>query len=159
MVKLSKKTYKNLVALESTFNSREEFISLVCEQTNVTIWNNIPPRNGGIPITISQFKNGWIDVLFKKNTWQLTNWGANALSSTYMYYDMQHKNDSDSSITGKILLGLDRFIKGPWYIRNNSLRIWNQDKHFEIQLLDCDFARFVDFNNPQPQKTFYQNCS
>lgn len=156
MTKLSKKTYKNLIELESIFNTKEEFISFVCSPTNITNWNNIPPRNGGIPIIVSQFKNGWIDVLFKSNTWQLTNWGSNALSSTYVYYNMQHNNDPNSTITGKILVGLDRFIKGPWHIYNNSLRIWDQDKHFEIQLLDCDFSRFIDFSNPQSQKTFYQ---
>lgn len=148
MAKLSRKIYKNLITLESTFNSKNEFISVICNDANINDWNNISPRNGGTYIDISKYKNGWEDVMFRKNTWQITPWGFNALSSTYTYYDMLHNNDENPAITGKILVGLDRFVNGPWYIHYNSLRIWDQDKHFEIQLLDCDLSRFIDFSKP-----------
>lgn len=137
MSKLSKKIYNNLINLEDTFNSKFEFVETVCNLPNIKNWN--------IPIS---HPSEWIDIMFKKNTWQLTDWGAKFLSSTYTYYDLQNKNNENiACLTGKILVGMDRIMNGPWYIHTyNIVRIWDQNKHFELQLLHCDFARYVDFN-------------
>jgi predicted secreted protein len=150
MPKLSKKIHKNELVLEYPFKSKEEFFSTVCTANNISSWSTIsttyPSKNNSFYIDFTDKDLNLSETFFKRKTWQLTTWGGIVLSRTYMYYDIEHRSDSNSIITGKILIGIDRVINGPWHIYNNYIRIWDQDKHFEIQLFDCDIARFVDFN-------------
>lgn len=149
MARLSQKNHKNLIDLEGDFNTREEFVSLVCNPSNTAKWLASSKTGPTVPhYPCYTDPCSWMDIMFRKNTWQLTTWAATALSTTYIYYDVVHHIDSDQTITGKILLGMDRVMNGPWYIYSSNVRVWNQDKHFEFQMFDCDLTRFIDFNNP-----------
>lgn len=151
MVKLSPKIPKNLIDLTSSFTTREEFLIIICNTKNVSTWLNLPNKSASTsPIrtlvnkTIDSKK--WDEIMFKKHTWQLTLWGAVALSSVYIYYDVQNEISPNIELSGKVLIGMNRILKGPWYPHHSSIRIWNQDAHFELKLLDGDFSRFLDLN-------------
>ena len=150
MARLSQKILKNLIDLDFEFTSREEFTSLICSPLNISKWKKFPCGFdiNGIPLYIANPVNNdeWMNLLFKKHSWQLTTWGAISLSHTYIYYNVQHQSSSDITITGKILLGMNRIINGPWHIHHNNIRIWNQNSHFELQMFDGDVNRFIDFN-------------
>lgn len=152
MAKLSQNTPNNLIDLASSFTTREEFLIIACDVRNVSTWINLPNKSSSTSLVRTLANKAidptqWDEIIFKRNTWQLTLWGAVALSSVYTYYDVQNEIAPKSELTGKILIGMNRILKGPWYPHHSSIRLWNQVAHFELKMFDGDFNGFVDFNS------------
>ena len=87
--------------------------------------------------------DGFVRILFMKNSWQLTSWGAVAMISVCQSWTLEH--DDNAVINGRILLNMGKIIKSPWYNRGRHVYVWNQGVHFEMQMFDGSIRRFVDF--------------
>lgn len=152
MVRLSQKNRKNLIELEGVFSNREEFVSIICTSHNIQYWRKIPyseDKYGNSKVVDPYISNKEkLEIFFRPYSWQLSLWGAISLSSTYTTYITTRPIEIDTIITGKILIGMNRIVKGPWYIHQNRIHVWNQDSHFELQMFDGDINRFLDFNKP-----------
>lgn len=91
---------------------------------------------------------GWLANLFVQNGWQLTMFGAVLLSSTYKHWTI--RNDANASVTGRVIVNMNRLIHGPWYTHHNTkIMVWDQFLHFELAMFDGNLHRFVDFKAPR----------
>lgn len=80
--------------------------------------------------------------IFANNGWRLSADGFLFLSLYYKYYTYKC---SDFKLTGKIILGLDRSVNGPWFIRGKQVSFFDQNVYFELSLFNGDLDKFVDF--------------
>jgi hypothetical protein len=87
------------------------------------------------------------DMLFMKNSWQLTSIGAAIMSMIFKRWECAH--DENAVMTGRVLLGMSKAIKVPWYNRGRHVYIWNEGIHFELQLLEGSLRRFIEFRQPK----------
>lgn len=79
--------------------------------------------------------------IFANHGWRLSATGFSFLSLYYTYYTYS----SDFKLTGKIILGMDRSIKGPWFIRGKQVSFFDQNTYFELSMFNGDLDKFVDF--------------
>lgn len=89
-------------------------------------------------ITPNKLRN----CLFLNNGWRLSNLGYNFLTLYYQHYTC---NSENLKLTGKIILGMDKAIKGPWFIQGKKLVIFDQTAHFELQMVGNNLDNFVNF--------------
>lgn len=82
------------------------------------------------------------NCLFLNNGWRLSTLGYNFLTLYYQHYTC---NSENLKLTGKIILGLDRSINGPWFVRGKKLVIFDQTAYFELQMVGNNLDNFVNF--------------
>lgn len=83
--------------------------------------------------------------LFVNKGWRLTRNGADVISANYKHYTSI--NENNKILTGKILLNLDHCIGGPWFLRGNSISVFDSQVHFEIQMVNGNINDFVDLKS------------
>ena len=92
----------------------------------------IPPT---MPETVKKY-------LFFGRSWRLNAAGKKTFSKYFNEYEL---NNTHGMLTGKILIKMDDCCNGPYYITNNKITVFNISTYFELQLLDGDLNKFVDF--------------
>ena len=138
MARLSKKNLKDLSLLPEGWQTREELLSMLLDDPRV-VESGRQNQAGMLPEGV----DGFVRILFMKNSWQLTSWGAVAMISVCQSWTLEH--DDNAVINGRILLNMGKIIKSPWYNRGRHVYVWNQGVHFEMQMFDGSIRRFVDF--------------
>jgi len=73
--------------------------------------------------------------------------GALLLGRTYKHWTIH--NSANASMTGRVIVGMNRLIHGPWHAHNTTITVWDQFLHFELAMFDGDLHRFVDFKAPR----------
>lgn len=70
------------------------------------------------------------------------------LSSIFQAYVT--KNEENTVITGKVLLGMDKCCKSPWNLNGKTVTVFDPTIHLEIQIVGGKVADFIDFKLPTP---------
>ena len=100
-------------------------------------------------LSVLQFDNIPLEqtrkLLFVNSGWRLTNEGYKILSKLYMTYESI--NPVNDILTGKIILKMDNCVNSPWFVRGKKLIVFDQIVHFELQMVDGDMSRYVDFKS------------
>ena len=133
MVRLSKKTQQDLNDLPLGWSSRAELINHLIEGQN----------DDAVVREIRQN----LSKIFVGTSWQLSSFGCAVISGLYKTY--VSNNDNNARMTGRILMSLGGIIRGPWYVYNRSIFVWDQNTHFELSMFDGDLHRFVEFHSPK----------
>ena len=81
--------------------------------------------------------------LFVNQGWRLTPTGTNTFKSRYNLYKSQHKDNE--IMTGRVLLGMDNAIKGPWAYHGITIVVFDQITHFELEMVGGSAKSFVEF--------------
>jgi hypothetical protein len=141
MARLLRKIPKDLNELPVGWQTKEDLVSLLFEDHfTQKIWRDHYPDQA-LPTVDAAAK-----ILFMKNTWQLTTFGASVLVRAYKSWCVEHQNNT--IINGKILINMSRIIQGPWYNRALHTYVWDETTHFTMQMFDGDIKSFVDFHLP-----------
>lgn len=87
-------------------------------------------------------------ALFSTSGWRLTKTGAELLSTIFQPYVT--KNDENTIVTGKVLLGMDRCCHSPWFLSGKTVTVFDPHLHLEIQIVGGRITDFIDFKLPKP---------
>jgi len=82
-------------------------------------------------------------ALFVNQGWRLTSAGLKLLGERYNSYVAN--SDDNNIMTGRVLLGLEDALRGPWAVRGKSLIVFEPMLHFELQMVDGSAQQFVNF--------------
>jgi hypothetical protein len=142
MAKLLLKIPTDLNELSYTYSSQLELARCCINDEKVwakwTTW----PEFSNIK-THTELNN----LIFMRNSWQLTSQGAVAFSHAFKRWYCVH--DDNAIMTGRILLSMNLIMTTVWYSRGRHVYIWDENVHFEMQLVDGSLARFVDLKTPK----------
>jgi hypothetical protein len=86
-------------------------------------------------------------ALFSTSGWRLTKTGLETLSSIFQPYVT--KNEDNTVVTGKVLLGMDKCCKSPWFLSGKTVTVFDPTLHLEIQIVGGNIADFIDFKSPK----------
>lgn len=116
--------------LRKMMNKKHDFVFQICERhglgtnnfydTYLKMWQN-PQKNGGFRLTETGYK--WLCELEIKN------------------YAIPVK--SEVGITANIILGLDRFLLAPYYMKSNKLYIFDDNFSTQLLLYDGNLDAFI----------------
>jgi hypothetical protein len=87
-------------------------------------------------------------AVFSTSGWRLTRTGVELLSSVFQSYNT--RNEENIQVTGKILLGMDRCCKSPWFLGGKMITVFNSHVHLEIQMVGGRMSDFIDFKMIKP---------
>lgn len=82
-------------------------------------------------------------AMFVNQGWRLTKVGLRMLSGEHNTYRCAH--DDNSVLTGRVLMGMDDAVGGPWGYGGKDVYVFDQMVHFELQMCEGSALRFVDF--------------
>jgi hypothetical protein len=82
-------------------------------------------------------------TLFVNQGWRLTSNGLKLLGERYKSYVAN--SDDNTIMTGRVLLGLEETLRGPWAVRGKSLIVFEQMLQFELQMVEGSAPQFVRF--------------
>lgn len=85
-------------------------------------------------------------AIFSTNGWRLTKTGLEVLSTMFRPYIT--KNEENTIVTGKVLLGMDKCCKSPWYLSGKTVIVFDPALHLEIQIVGGKVSDFIDFKLP-----------
>jgi hypothetical protein len=141
MRRLTKKRLNTTHNLPTGWTTKDELLSILMSDENFVItWQS----EEEIPLdAITSLRK----LMFVKNGLQLTKWGRSLLMRSYISYEIPI--DEPSTITGKVMINLDKIIKSPWHIYSSKLIIWDQAIYFEINMFNQNVKRYVDFYVPK----------
>lgn len=86
-------------------------------------------------------------ALFSTAGWRLTKTGTELLSGIFQPYVT--KNDENTIVTGKVLLGMDKCCRSPWFLSGKMITVFDSHLHLEIQIVGGNIADFIDFKSPK----------
>jgi hypothetical protein len=92
--------------------------------------------------TVSLFRQ----AVFANQGWRLTKVGLRLLSNLYSTYHCTHPDNT--VMTGRVLMGMDHAVGGPWGYRGREIYVFDQIVHFELQMCDGSARKFVEFKKP-----------
>lgn len=75
--------------------------------------------------------------------WRLTRSGFELLTDHYISYTSSNQNNK--LVTGKIILNMDHCVGGPWFLRHDSITVFNSISHFELGMVNGCINQFIDF--------------
>jgi hypothetical protein len=137
MARLSRKNIENLPVLPVGYVTASELISGLLDNPAVyTAWTQQYPT---IPVDIA----GVVRVMFMKNSWQLTTFGATCFSQTFASWELEH--DDNALMTGRILISMSHIAKSPWYNRGRHVYVWSESVNFEMWMFDGSLKSYIDF--------------
>lgn len=82
-------------------------------------------------------------AIFANQGWRLTKIGLRLFANLYNAYHCTHADNS--VLTGRVLLGMDDAVGGPWGYRGKEIYVFDPTVHFELQMCDGSAHRFVEF--------------
>lgn len=125
--------------------STAKLISLMqSDEYVISMWNN-----NYIFSTPSLFNTDELSRwMFAQNSWQLTLSGWTFMSKIFTSY-YSHKNVNNYRVNGRVLINMSRLVKGPWYILNGKVYVWNHLAHFELSMFDGNVHEYINFHVPK----------
>lgn len=85
----------------------------------------------------------WQWAIFIQQSWQLTALGLTYFSSNYKTFKIY--NEANNMISGRLILGFNQVIKGPWLVRRNCIYTWNADIYCELMMFDGNVHTYLSF--------------
>lgn len=138
MARLSRKSSKELPVLPLGYATATELVAELIDNLSIyECWKQHYP--GMMPSDLQ----GLVRVMFMKNSWQLTSFGAVCLSQTFKCWELEHHDNV--LINGRILLNMGHIVKSPWYNRGRYTYVWSEGVNFEMWMFDGSLKSFVDF--------------
>jgi hypothetical protein len=133
-----KKIKTQLLNISDFVSTREQLVSDLYANAEIACtWHNL--HKGIFPKEV----NGIVQIMFMKNSWQLTNTGALFLGNTCECYKSCHVNNA--LLNGRVLVNMGKIIESPWYNKGQFVYVWKQTTYFELQMFDGDIHRFIEF--------------
>ena len=121
------------------WHTREELTAELITNTEIVeIWRKV--HAGMLPDRHDEY----VRILFMKNSWQLTSWGAAAMIRACYSWLLEHNDNA--LINGRVLINMGHIIQSPWYNRGRHVYVWNEGVHFEMQMFDGSIKSFVNFH-------------
>lgn len=87
------------------------------------------------------------NTLFNSKGWRLTYRGVLMIAKHWQPYTITAKEQY--TLTGKVLLNMDRCVQGPWGIRSKNLTVFDPVIGFELNMVDGDLNSYIDFKFPK----------
>lgn len=138
MAKSPQKTPKYLDRLPEGWQSREDLLSILLNNDDVVdTWKNTESRI--LPNNVDDI----LRILFMRNSWQLTTWGAAAMMRACCAWKLEHPENL--LINGRVLINMGRIIQSPWFNHGRVIYVWDEGVHFEMQMFDGNIHKFIDF--------------
>lgn len=89
------------------------------------------------------------DLVWVNRSWQLTKFGFELLSPHWppIAVELQTKTyrEFQAEMTPKVIIGLNRYIAGPWFFKSGTMFLWNPEAAFEFQLSSGNVRAFCTF--------------
>lgn len=82
-------------------------------------------------------------TLFVNQGWRLTRVGLRLMAGVYNSYRCTHPDNA--VLTGRVLIGMDDAVGGPWGYGGKDVYVFDQIVHFELQMCEGSASRFVEF--------------
>jgi hypothetical protein len=82
-------------------------------------------------------------ILFVNQGWRLTPTGQKVLGTRYHSYSADHVDNV--IMTGRVLIGMDQAVRGPWAVRGSVLLVYNQTVAFELQMAGGSAQLYISF--------------
>jgi hypothetical protein len=102
---------------------------------------NLDFGNGVTELQIAEIKK----ILFINQGWRLTRAGLSIFTKLYTSYENKHADNK--ILTGRVLLGMDTAVAGPWGYQNETITVFDPTVHFELTMLEGSARQFVEFKN------------
>jgi hypothetical protein len=84
-------------------------------------------------------------TLFVNQGWRLTPTGTKLFVDCYNHY--KALSDENEIMTGRVLIGMDRAVRGPWAYRGKTIITFDAQTHFELQMVGGSARAFVEFKS------------
>ena len=84
-------------------------------------------------------------TIFVNQGWRLTPAGTKLFVDCYNHY--RALSDENEIMTGRVLIGMDRAVRGPWAYRGKTIITFDAQTHFELQMVGGSARAFVEFKN------------
>ena len=84
-------------------------------------------------------------ALFVNQGWRLAPAGIKMFIECFKHY--KATSDDNNIMTGRVLRTMDNAVRGPWGYRANSIITFDQQVHFELQMVGGSAQAFVEFKS------------
>ena len=86
------------------------------------------------------------DLIWVNRSWRLTKYGYELLSPHWPPIQVpltaKSLREFEASMTPRAIIGLNRYIAGPWFYKAGNIYLWNPEAAFEFQLVGGDIKTF-----------------